>query len=88
MRDRGEPALGGELLVGGEPGAIVAELGEDLGRVDGAAARQALQERAVGMLRERGRDGGGELLEVGDEGAEDGDEGADDVPTGLLGEES
>ena len=81
--DGRQAALGGELRGRGEAGAIVAELGEDLRGVDGAAARQALHERPVGMLGQRRRDGGGELLELRDERRQDGDEGADDLAPGL-----
>src|SRR5258707_6031682 len=83
MRDGRQAGLGGELLVGGKPRAIVAELGEDLRGVDGAAAREALHEPAIGMLRERGLDSGGELLEVRHERGEDGDERADDLAARL-----
>src|SRR2546426_4889383 len=67
VRDGGQAGLGGELFVGGEARSIVSELGEDLRRVDGAAAGQALHERAIGMLRHRGLEAGGELLQVGPE---------------------
>src|SRR2546427_4667392 len=83
MRDGRQARLGGELFVGGEARAIVAELGEDLGRVDGAAAGQALHEPAIGMLRQGGLDAGGELLEVCHERGEDGDERADDLAARL-----
>ncbi len=83
VRDGSQAALGGELLGGGEARAVVPELGEDLRGVDGAAARQALHQRPVGMLGQRRRDGRGELLEVRPERGEDGDERADDVAAGL-----
>src|SRR6267378_4060778 len=83
MRDGRQAALGGELFVTGEARAIVAELGEDLGGIDGAAARQALHEAAVRMLSQGRVEGRGELLELGDERGEDRDEGADDVAAGL-----
>ena len=38
--DRSDTGLGGELLVAGEAGTIVAELGEDLGSVEAAGARE------------------------------------------------
>ena len=81
--DGREAGLGGELRVRGEARAIIAELREDLGGVDGTAAGQALEQRTIGMLRQRGGDGRGELLDVGDEGREDGDEGADDLAARL-----
>src|SRR5262249_50023532 len=67
MGDGRQARLGRELLVGREASAIVAEFGEDLRGVDGAAARQTLHEQSVGMVRQRGLDGGGELLDVRDE---------------------
>jgi hypothetical protein len=48
-------------------GAVVAEFGHDLRGVDLTTAGQALQERAIGVRIEGGRDGGGELLDPGDE---------------------
>ena len=59
------------------------ELGQDLRGVDGPAARQALHDRTIGMLRERRRDGRGELLDVRHERGEDGDERADDFAARL-----
>src|SRR5437867_2429608 len=83
MRDGRQAALGGELFVTGEACAIVAELGEDLGGIDGATARQALHEAAVRMLSQCRFDGRGELLELPDEWGEDSDECAHDVSAGL-----
>src|SRR3989442_12138742 len=78
-----QAGLGRELFVGGEARAIIPELGQDLRRVDSAAAGQALHERAIGMLSQRGGNGGGELLEVRHERAEDSDEGAHHVAAGV-----
>jgi hypothetical protein len=83
VSDGRQTGLGRELLVAREARTIVPELGEDLSGIDGAAARQALHERTIGMLRQRCRDGRGELLDVSDERGEDGDERADDFTAGL-----
>ena len=83
LGDGGQAGLGGELVVGGEASAIVAELGQDLRGVDGATARQALHEPTIRMLRQRGGDGGGEVLDVRHERAEHGDDGPDDVAARL-----
>src|SRR5204862_6650980 len=50
MRDGRQAGLGRELFVGGEARAIIPEVGQDLRRVDSAAAGQALHERAIGVL--------------------------------------
>jgi hypothetical protein len=63
---------GGELLGGGKAGAVIPELGEDLGGVDRPPAGEALDERAIGVLGERGRDRRGELLQLDAERREDG----------------
>ncbi len=84
MGDGRQAALGGELFVAGEAGAIVAELGQDLSGIDGAAAGQALDEGAVRMLSQRRLDGRGEVLDLSDERGQDSDEGADDVAAGLA----
>ena len=42
-----------------------------------------MDEEAVGVLGQRGIEGGGQLLDMGDDRGEDGDERADDFPTGL-----
>src|SRR5437660_6211451 len=83
LSDRRQSGLSGELVAGGEARAIVAELGEDLGGVDGAAAGQALDERTIGMLRQRGRNGSGELLEVRHQRGEHRDESADEFTARL-----
>ena len=83
MSDGGQAALGGELFIAGEAGAIVTELGEDLGGIDVAAAGKALEQAAIGVLSQGGLDGGGEGLDLSDERSEDGDESADDVAAGL-----
>ena len=79
----GDAGFGRELVGGGEAGAVVAEFGEDLGGVDGAAAREALDERAIGVLGHGGRDGRGELLDLGDERRQDGDQGLHEFAAGL-----
>jgi hypothetical protein len=81
--DRGDAGFGGELVVGGEAGPVVAEFGEDLGGVDGPTAREALDERAIGVLGQRGRDRRGELLDLGAEGRENRDQGLDQFAAGL-----
>ncbi len=81
--DRGDAGFRGELFRGREPGAVVAELGQDLGGVDLTAAGQALQERAVRVLVQGGRDRGGQLLDLRDEGREDRDQGVDEFAAGL-----
>ena len=81
--DRGDAGFGGELVGGREAGAVVAEFGEDLGGVDGPTAREALDERAIGVLGQRGRDRRGELLDLGAEGREDRDQGLDQFAAGL-----
>src|SRR2546425_8288458 len=57
MGDGRDASLGRQLLVGGKAGAVIPELGQDLGGVYAAAARQRLQEGAVGVLRQGGGDG-------------------------------
>ena len=81
---RGDAAFSGELVGGREASAVIAEFGEDLGGVDVAAAGQALQERPIGMLLQGRGDGGGQLLDVGDEGEEDGDESLDEFAARLA----
>jgi hypothetical protein len=83
MSDRRQAAFGGQLVIGGEASAIVTEFGKDLRRIDGAAARQALQEPAIRMLRQGGFDGGRQLLDLGAERIQDGHERADDVAARL-----
>jgi hypothetical protein len=79
----GDAGFGGELLGGGEAGAVVAEFRENLGGIDGPAAGEALDQWAIGVLGQCGRDGGGELLELSDKRREDGDQGLDESPAGL-----
>jgi hypothetical protein len=79
----GDAGFGGELLGGGEAGAVVAEFRENLGGIDGPAAGEALDQWAIGVLGQCGRDGGGELLELSDKRREDGDQGLDEFPAGL-----
>ena len=81
--DGGDAGFGGELVGGREAGAIVAELGEDLGGVDRPTAREALDERAIGMCGQGRRDRRRELLDLGDEGGEDRDHGVDEFAAGL-----
>jgi hypothetical protein len=76
--------FGGELVGGGEASAVVAELSEDLGGVDGSTAREALDERAIRVLDQRGRDRCRELLDLGDERREDGDQGVDEFPASPV----
>lgn len=83
VRDGRQAGFGGELCVGGEPGAVITELGEDLRRVDRATTRKTLHEATVGMLRHGRRDRRGELLDVGHEWAEDGDQGANKFAAGF-----
>ena len=78
MGDWGDAGFGGERLGGREASAVIAEFGEDLGGVDLAAAGQALPDGAVGMRLDGRRDGGGEWLELGDEGGADGDQRVDE----------
>jgi len=44
--DRSDSGLGGELLVAGEAGTVIAELGEDLSRVDATGAREGSSDGA------------------------------------------
>ena len=81
--DRRQAAFSGQVLVAGEARAIVAELGQDLRGIDGTAAGQALHEAAVGMLSQRRRDGGGQVLHLADERGQDRDQGSVEVPAGL-----
>jgi hypothetical protein len=62
---------------------LVAEFRENLGGIDGPAAGEALDQWAIGVLGQCGRDGGGELLELSDKRREDGDQGLDEFPAGL-----
>ena len=64
-------------------GPVVAEFGEDLGGVDGSTAREALDERAIGVLGQSGRDRRRELLDLGAEGRENRDQGLDEFAAGL-----
>lgn len=81
--DRSHATFGGELLGRGEARAVIAELGQDLGRIDFAAAGQGLDERAIGVLRQGRGDRRRELLDLGDEGGEHGDHAPDDFAAGL-----
>src|SRR5216684_3517615 len=81
--DGRDAPLGGQLLVGGEAGAILPELGQDLGRVDPPAAWERLEEGAIGVLRQGGDDGRRELLDLDAQGGQDGDERVDEVAAGL-----
>ena len=65
--DGGGPGFGGQLFRGGEARAVIAELGEELVRIDLATPRQALDQRAVRMVGQRGRDRRRELLDLRDE---------------------
>ena len=78
-----DASLGRQLLVGGKAGAIIPELGQDLGGVHAAAQRQRLQEGAVRVLREGGGDGRRELLDLGQEREQHRNERADDLPAGF-----
>src|SRR5436853_2656818 len=62
--DGRDAPLGGLLLVGGEAGAILAELGQDLGGVDPPAAWERLEEGPIGVLGQGGGDGWRELLDL------------------------
>ena len=66
--DGGDAGFGGELVGRGEAEAVVAELGEDLGGIDGAGPGEGLEERAVRMLGEEGGDEAVELTDVGEKG--------------------
>src|SRR3989304_7986682 len=68
---------------GGEAGAVIAELGQDLGRINLAAAGQRLDERAIGVLRQGRGDRRRELLDLADEGREHGDQAPDNFAAGL-----
>ena len=82
--DGGGAGLGGELLGGGEAATVIAELGQELGRIDLPAARQALHERAVGVIGQGGGDGGRELLDLGDQRDQDRDQAADQFAPGVA----
>ena len=81
--DGGDAGLGGELVVGLEAFADVAELGEDLGGADAAGAREGHDDPAVGQLGDGVLDAAGELGDRGDEGCERADEGADELALGV-----
>jgi hypothetical protein len=82
--DGGGSGLRGQLVRGREAGAVIAEFGEELGRIDLPTPRQALDERAVGVVGQGGGDRRGELLDLGDEGDQDGDYAADELATGVA----
>ena len=67
--DGDDAGLRREVVGAEEALPIVAELGEDLGRVDRPTAGERLDDGRIGMLLERS----GDLLDLGDEGDEDGD---------------
>jgi hypothetical protein len=78
------PGFGGQLFRGGEAGAVIAELGEELGRIDLATPRQALDQRADRMVGQGRRDRRREWLDLGDERDQDGDQAADEFATGVA----
>ena len=69
MGDGADAGFGGELVVGGEALADVAEFGEDLGGADAPRAREGHDDLAVGELGDGVLDAAGELGDLGDEGS-------------------
>ena len=82
--DRSDAGLGGELLVAGEAGAIVAEFGEYLCCVDATGAGEGHHDGAVTVLRDGMFDGGGELLDLSNEGLEYAHQRPDEQALGLA----
>jgi hypothetical protein len=68
--DGGDASLGGQLSVGPVAPAVVAELGENLGSIDGPGTRKGSYDLAVGMLSHLCGDESVELLDLGDDGRE------------------
>jgi len=79
-RDGRDAGFGREVGVGGVAPAVVAELGEELRRVDGPRAGEGLHERPVGVGGELRGDPRLERAELVEERAEHRDEGAHEVP--------
>src|SRR5215470_13734321 len=77
-------AFASEVLRRGEAAAVVAEFSEDLRGIDLTAPGEALEDGPVGVLVQARRDGGGELLDLGDEGGEHRHQGEDEFATGLA----
>ena len=88
MGDRRDAGLGGELVVGLEALAVVSKLGDDLGGVDLASAREGHHDLAGGELGDGVLDRGGEPADALDDGPEDADEVDDSLALGLLLERS
>jgi len=82
--DGGDPAFAGELILGSEAKAIVAELGEDLSGIDGSGPGERLEDRAIGVLGEVGGDEAVEVTDLDDHELEDGGETADELALGLA----
>ncbi len=82
--DGGGPGLSGQLFGGGEAGAVIAEFGEELGRIDLPTARQALEERAVGMVGQGGGDARPRVAGSGRRGGRGPRPAADEFATGVA----
>ena len=75
----GDAGQAGQRFGGGEPGAAVADLGEQPGGADGAGAGQRGEDVRVGVQGELLGDLGGQGLDLLDEAGQDGEQGAGDV---------
>src|SRR5438552_6611125 len=82
--DGRDAGLGGELVGMGEAGAIVAELGEDLGGVDAPGTWEGHDDRTIRMLCHGMLETRGEQLELGHERFEERRKGEYEFPLGLA----
>src|SRR5713101_1670725 len=83
VSDGCDAGLGGELVVAGEAGAVVTQLGEDLGGVDAAGTRQRSDDWPVWVRGDGVLDGRRELGELRNEGLEDPYQRAYELALGL-----
>ena len=82
-RDGDDAGFRGESLHRREAQPLLAQFGEDLGRVGAAGPWERHDDRAIRMDSHRLRDGTREFLNLGDEVDQDGDQGANSFTGGL-----
>ena len=89
LSHRGDACFSGEVLVRGEPPAIIAQFRQHFGGVDPAGPRKRHQDPAIGMAGNGLFDGAAEVLQLADQRLTDGDERAPTrlsaSPQGALG---
>ena len=81
--DRADTGFGGELVLGLEAFADVAEFGEDLCRADPPGAREGHDDLSVGQLGDVVFDAGGQFGDADDEGVEHCSQGPDEFALGV-----